>query len=410
MTRPPKRSIWYISKYLLTPESNGVGSRGFFLAEQFVKKGYETTVFCSDANHLGRTPNVPGYFLLEENKQVKIYWIKTSKYTKAKSLGRIISWINFEIKLFFLQKKDIPKPEAIIISSLSLLSIINGIWFKFRYKARLIFEIRDIWPLTLTEEGNYSTYNPFIIILSIIEKIGYQYSDAIVGTMPNLKQHTQSVTNQDLEVHCIPMGIDQYLISKTQTLDPNFINLHLPKDKFIVAYAGTIGATNALETYFSSIKSMEKNKDIHFVCIGDGDLREEFIHKYGNLDNLSFIPKLSREDLIDFLGYCDVLYFSVFPSKVWKFGQSLNKLIDYMLAARPIVASYGGYQSMINEAKCGKFLPIDDNDSLIKAFIDYSNMEKKKLNEIGKNGRNWLLTNRPYDILADHYLEILFPN
>ena len=38
-------------------------------------------------------------------------------------------------------------------------------------------------------------------------------------------------------------------------------------------------------------------------------------------------------------------------------GSLSNKLIDYMMAGKPVVASYSGYQSMLNEANAGLFVP-----------------------------------------------------
>ena len=40
-------------------------------------------------------------------------------------------------------------------------------------------------------------------------------------------------------------------------------------------------------------------------------------------------------------------------SKVWDYGQSMNKIVDYMMAGKPVVASYSGYPSMLNEAGSG---------------------------------------------------------
>ncbi len=34
----------------------------------------------------------------------------------------------------------------------------------------------------------------------------------------------------------------------------------------------------------------------------------------------------------------------------------MNKVVEYMLAGKPIIASYTGYPSMINEAECGYFV------------------------------------------------------
>ena len=71
-----------------------------------------------------------------------------------------------------------------------------------------IFEIRDIWPLTLTEEGGFSKFNPLIFGLGFIEKLGYKYSDIIVGTMPNLEEHVAEVIGYKRKVSCVPMGLD----------------------------------------------------------------------------------------------------------------------------------------------------------------------------------------------------------
>ena len=43
---------------------------------------------------------------------------------------------------------------------------------------------------------NYSKHNIFVKILGYIEKIGYRYSDTIVGTMPNLKAHVDSILKE----------------------------------------------------------------------------------------------------------------------------------------------------------------------------------------------------------------------
>ena len=80
-------------------------------------------------------------------------------------------------------------------------------------------EVRDIWPLVIIENGGFSKYNPFVLLLSFVEWLGYNYSsDEIVGTVPNLKEHVQNILGKDKHVTCIPMGISNELeISKNST-------------------------------------------------------------------------------------------------------------------------------------------------------------------------------------------------
>ena len=68
-----------------------------------------------------------------------------------------------------------------------------------------------------------------------------------------------------------------------------------------------------------------------------------------------FLGRIDPQNVQGFLRRCDILFLATMPSKVWLYGQSMNKVVDYMLAANFIVAQYEGYYSMINEANCGVF-------------------------------------------------------
>ena len=110
------------------------------------------------------------------------------------------------------------------------------------------------------------------------------------------------------------------------------------------------------------------------------------------------------------LSHCDLLYFSVHVSLVWQYGQSLNKVIDYMLAGKPIIASYTGYPSMINEAECGSFVPAGDIAALRNEILRYYAMSDTEREMLGKRGRTWILGNRTFEVLAKNYLALMFPS
>jgi len=402
------KCIWYISKYIAPPSKSGVGSRGFHLMEEMTSLNIETLIITSDSNHLIEIPKLKKTYSSQITNNIKIIWVKTYKYKIAKSFKRIISWLDFELKLFFLNKKHFPKPDAIIVSSLSLLTILNGYILKRKYDCKLIFEIRDIWPLTIVEEGGYSSSNLFVKFLSIIEKFGYKKADLIVGTMPNLEEHVQNILGYPKKTICIPMGYNESSIQSQQEVSQEYIEQNLPQNKFIVAHAGTIGITNALDTFFECAEMLLDQPNIHFLMIGDGALKSFYQEKYGKLKNLSFAPKVPKQEVQSVLSHCDLLFFSVHKSKVWQFGQSLNKIIDYMFAGKPIVASYSGFPSMINEANSGSYVPANDVVALKNEILRYSTMPKEELTAIGNSGRDWILKNRHYKVLAKNYLnEIL---
>ena len=404
-----KKVVWYISKYFEVPTARSDGGRGFLLLEELVKIGYEVMVITSDSNHLNETPKFSGIAKNQQLGKLNVKWVKTLKYKRAKSIGRILSWLDFELKLIFFPKCKLKKPDVVVASSLSLLSVISGLIFKFIYKSKLIFEVRDIWPLTLTEEGGYSEKNLLVYLLSLVEKVGYKYSDYIVGTMPNLKEHVENIHGKDVQnVACLPMGVSQDKFNKfINAEDRNEFSRLFPENKIIVGYAGTIGITNALENYFTTIQEMSADQRFYFVVIGGGDLLDYYKEKYSHLENLSFIPKVSKREVPSILKYVDILYLSTFPSEIWRYGQSLNKIIDYMLSAKPIIASYNGYPSMINEADCGQFIPINDNKALVEKMIEYGALSQSERTTIGLRGRKWLWENRRYQKIAQDLDEII---
>jgi glycosyltransferase involved in cell wall biosynthesis len=400
--------VWYLSKYFGLP-ANRTGSRAFMLLREFVKMGVHPVVFTANGNHLFTSREFFGAAQVERVDGVEICWLRLRKYGGARSFGRIVSWLEFEWKLWRQPKHDFPAPAAVIVSSLSLFTIFNGLLLKKRFGCRLIFEVRDIWPLTIVEEGGFSRYNPFVMVLQWIEQLAYRASDAIVGTMPNLAQHVREVAGLTAPVHCIPMGVAPEQLSEALPLPDDYAEVHIPKDKIIICHAGTIGQTNALEILFTVARQMQGHPHIHFLLVGDGDLKSRFQAENSDLANVSFAPAVSKDLVQSVLAHCHVTYFSTYPSKVWDYGLSLNKLIDYMLAGRPVIGSYSGYPSMLNESGGGTFVPAGDAEALRLEIMRLATLAAAKRKLAGQAGRAWVLANRQYSQLARDYLEIALP-
>ena len=399
--------IWYVSKYVAPPGSGTAGGRGYLLMKELAKLGHKVVIITSDSNQLAAPPPLTEAFLFQEVDGIQLCWVQTMKYSVAKSMRRILSWLHFEWRLLWLPKSKLAIPDVVVVSSLSLLTILNGFWWRAKYKCRLIFEVRDIWPLTITEEGGFKQSNPFVWGLAVVERLGYKYADAIVGTMPNLGEHVRNVLGVIRPTHCIPMGVDESLYAAPSALPQGYEETNFPKGKFIVAHVGSIGITNALDTFLECAEAMHGSPNIHFLVVGDGDLREFYSAKYSNLTNLTFAPRVPKNMVQSVLSKCDLLYFSVHVSKVWQYGQSLNKVIDYMFAAKPIVASYTGYPSMINEADCGSYVQAGDVVALQNEVCRYFQMSAHERQMIGLRGKAWLLENRQYPKLAKDYLDIM---
>lgn len=380
--------------------------RFFYLVREFVRQGNSATLITSDSTHLAKFLKSSKIYNFEEVDNVPVWWIKTKKYVKTASVSRILSWLDFEYRLFRFDLSQVPKPDILIISSLSIFTILYGIYLKRKFKAKLVFEIRDIWPLTMTEEGGFSKWHPLVILIGWLEKLGYKKADLIVGTMPKLDLHIKNILGYDRPFFCSPIGVSEEML-KSENLQANLdsFNVHIPQNKFIVGYAGSMGTTNRLEPFIEAIKLLQNNENIYFVLAGDGDLKKKFEDNLTGCKNVCFLGRIPQARIPQLLKKVDLAYLAVHKSKIWHYGQSMNKVVEYMLSGKPILASYSGHPSMINDADCGTFIDTDD-PTVIKEKLEYfSTISNDELNTLGNKGKKWILENRSYSKLASLYLD-----
>ena len=397
-------NIWFISKYTPLPLYAKAPTRLYYLAKEAKKFGNDCLLITSDSNHFNSFPNTNKLYNYECQNDVDIIWIKTKKYIKTLSIDRVLSWLDFELKLFRMPLKKLNKPDVLIVSSLSIFTILYGYYLKKKFNTFLIFEIRDIWPLTLIEVGGFSKWHPFVLLIGYIEKFGYRNADLIVGTMPNLEVHVKKRIINYKPVFCSPLGIDPNIFLEEELFLNNPFNYLVNKDKVIIGYSGSLGISNGLDIFFETIKLMESITNIHFIIAGSGDLEEKFLNETSSLKNLTFLSRIEHKQVKNFLQICDILFVSTKQSKVWDYGQSMNKIVEYMLSGKPIIASYSGFPSMINESNCGVFVSNASSEELKVAILKYVNLSKEERYIIGQNGRKWVFENRTYSKLANEYL------
>jgi len=395
-------NIWIISKYTAPPNFGNLNSRIFLLAREFKKLGSCVSVFFSSANHMARLPKYNNIYNENVWEEINYTCIRTFDYYKTASFKRLLSWLDFEVKLFRMPLDNKPKPNVVIISSLSIFTILYGYYLKKKYNCSLVFEVRDIWPLTLTEEGGYSKWHPLVILISKIEKFGYNRANLIVGTMPLLYQHVENILGHKKPFFCSPLGFNplDYELNDIDTQNP--FNVYKKEGQIIIGYAGSMGLTNSLECFIETIKLM-KDEKVLFLLVGSGDFKEKFENELQEFKNVIFLKKIDQSQVKNFLDICDIVYLSTKKSKVWNYGQSMNKVVEYMLSAKPIVATYFGFPSMINESKCGYFINSNNPEELKSLFIRLSQLPKVELEDIGNNGRKWMYENRTYEKLALNY-------
>jgi len=388
----------YVSKYTILPEF-GSPTRQYFLSKALAEMPGNEVMLIGSRSTLGDVPDINGLYQKRKEDGLQMVTLNGPKINLGFNMKRLKSWWIFEKNLFRFRSgiRDF-NPDYILVSSLSILTFLTGVFLKKWLKRPLIIEIRDIYPLTLLEVGGYSRRHPAVMLLSWVEKYGYSHADMIISTLPNAKEHIASVIRKPFRFKWIPMGVDPEYFSSSATTEVTSIN---PKNKFIVGYAGTLGKANALGELFEAAADLEKtNPEIEFVFIGDGPMKPVLQERYGALSNVRFLASVKKNELQPYLQQMDLLVNTWLDKPIYRFGISPNKWMDYMLAAKPILVAYNGYRCILDEAQCGIFVAAESKEAIRNGILQFVQMTPEQRNTMGENGRNYLLQNLTYKKLA----------
>ncbi|MEX0447498.1 glycosyltransferase family 4 protein [Xenorhabdus sp. SGI246] len=407
-------NILYINHYAGTPDY-GMEFRPYYLAKEWSRNGHKTTILASSFSHVrSKQPDVKNKIKEENIDGIHYIWYPTNKY-KGNGILRLVNIFSFLLKVIQSNKKIINKikPDVIIASSTYPLDIWVAKYLAKKHKAKLIFEIHDLWPLSPIELGGMSSKHPFMVLCQYAENSAYKYSDAVISMLPNVHQHVIDHGLDIKKLHIIPNGIvcSDWENGSYDKI-PNNISSKIQNIKkkgcTIVGYAGSHGVPNALNTLIEAA-SLLKEKPFHFILVGSG-LEKNNLIKYSellNLENITFFEPITKKQMPDLLSLFDISYIGAHKTPIYRFGVSPNKLMDYMMAGNVILSSINAGNDPIAEAACGLTVETESSKAIADGLIKLSECPLEERQKMGKNGRNYVLKNHTYSVLADNFLQIM---
>ena len=407
-------NILYINHYAGS-DRHGMEYRPFFMAKRWVQAGHRVTVAASSFSHLrSKNPDMAGKKVQEEMLDgVRYVWIAGPSY-QGNGLGRIKNMLSFLRGLKKYEKELTAQgaPDVVIASSTYPLDIYPAKKIAKKYGAMLIYEVHDLWPLSPMELGGMSKYHPYIVLMQIAENACYKYSDYVVSLLPCAKEHMVEHKMAPEKFVCIPNGIvkeDWQPIPEGTPLiyQDRFQKIH-EEGYFIVGYAGAHGIANALDSFVEAGKLLE-GKKIKLVMVGQGPERERLIKKIESMglqDTVEAWPVIKRKDIPALLSQFDALYIGLQRESLFRFGISPNKLMDYMMAAKPVILAIEAGNDMVADAGCGISIPPEDSGEIAAAVLKLSQMSADERQKLGANGRAYILENHEYDGLSKRFMDV----
>jgi len=391
---------------------HGMEFRPFYLAREWVRSGHKVHILAASYSHIrAEQPSITDGVLDENIEGIDYHWYPTPAYGKN-GLWRAKNMLSFIWSLWrdALGISQEFKPDLVIASSTYPMDIWPARRIAQFANAKLVYEVHDLWPLSPMELGSMSRWHPFIIWVQTAEDYAYRYADKVVSMLPKAKEYMQSRGMLNEKFVYVPNGIDVDEWFKPDPL-PREVQIKLDALRAnglpLVGYAGTYGLANALDTLLEAghyLKGL-----VQIVLLGTGPERDKLLSRVEKegLTNVTILPSVPKRSIPNFLKAIDIAYIGLLPQPLFRFGISPNKLMDYMMAGKPILMSIEAGNDPVTEAECGITVLPGDPIAVAKAVRSLIALSPEALAEMGASGKRFILKNQTYKILAQQFLGLI---
>ncbi len=274
-------------------------------------------------------------------------------------------------------------------------------------KFKIVYNLQDIFPDSLVNTGMTKKGSLIWKIGAWVERVTYKAADKIIVISNSMKQNILDKGVPEEKIEVISNWIDADNVKPVSNKDNKlFEELNIPKDKFIVVYAGNMGAAQGTEVILDTAEKLKDNTDILFVIFGGGSGFEAAKKKVEDrsLTNVIINGLLPQDRVPEVYSLGDIAIItckkgsgsSAMPSKTW----------SIMACNTPIVAAFdtdSELSAVLKEANAGTCVVPEDADALTEEILAIRGNSDSKYD----GGRKYVLENASKDICTKKHIKVI---
>lgn len=400
------------------PEIGAPQARLSELARAWARSGDHVTVLTGMPNHpTGVVP--PGYGgRIRVRESVDGYGVvRTWLYATPNEgfVKKTLGHVSFMVTSVLLGARAVGPADVVVVSSPTFFSIWAA-WLLARMKrARLVVEIRDLWPAIFVELG-VLTNRHVIRILEMMERAAYRAADAVVVVSEGFRENLIGRGVPAAKVHTIRNGVDldrfDPAVVDADERDAARRRLGATSDETLVLYIGAHGISHGLSTVADAAAELARGagsegEPVHFAFVGEGAAKgelERHVSEMG-LDNVTMGPGVPRDEVTALLAAADIclvplrdvpLFTTFIPSKIF----------EYLAAGKAVIGAVRGEPAEILR-EAGAVVVEPESPGELAGAIRALAGNVAKRTEMGRRGRAYVTDNFDRNELAHRYRAIL---
>jgi len=400
--------IVFLTQYF-PPEVGAPQARLSELAAHFLKRGHEVTVLTAMPNYpTGKIMEGYGGFLKRENVDGNNI-IRTFIYPtkRANFLHRLTNYFSFVLSSAIMGSITLRRPNFILVESPPLFLGFSAIWLNKLKRARLIFNVSDLWPESAVRMGLLRDNSMAYRMSAWLEALCYRKAWLVSGQSKSIIENISERFPQVKTFH-LSNGADTHKFSPACKSSAGRSVLGDDK-QFVVLYAGLHGLAQGLEQIVDAANTLQKEGRYRFVLVGDGPEKNRLVDRARQLglENISFLDSRPSQEIPPLVASADVI---VVPLKHYIPGAVPSKIYEAMASGRPVILIASGEAAeIIQNSNAGLVVEPGDIAGLVEALRSLHNDADSTL-QYGANGRKAALDNFDRSLIANRFIDYLEAN
>lgn len=253
--------------------------------------------------------------------------------------------------------------DVVICTTPPLLLTSSAIRIAKKKRARLVLDVRDVWPDVAYEMGSFAPGSLYGRFFERVARKAYAAADLVTSVSPGKVEKLKN-RMPDGRIALIPNGIDEAFLGNEE--DPVLTErLHLD-DGPVCVYVGNIGLAQGLNTLLDIAKA---RPDVRFLLFGDGadkvglEARVEF----EDIGNVEFCGKVGERGVYTVLKHAAISYVPLVSSRLH--DSIPTKMYEAFACGCPVLlAAEGDAADLLDACGLGAHAAPEDLKALLAIF------------------------------------------
>lgn len=253
--------------------------------------------------------------------------------------------------------------DAVVCTTPPLLLAVSAVKIAKRKRAKLVLDVRDIWPDVAYEMGSFSPGSLYGRFFERTARRAYAAADLVVTVSPGKAEKLKGRVPGG-RVALVPNGVDESLLDNEE--DPELAGRLRLGDGPVCAYIGNIGLAQGLGTLLGIAKA---RPGVRFLLFGEGADRAglEGQAEAEGLANVEFCGTVGARGVYTVLRRADLAYVPLVSSRLR--DSVPTKMFEALACGCPVLlAAQGDAADVLDSCGLGAHAAPEDPAALLAAF------------------------------------------